>query len=57
METDKMEQVAYLMADVGNVQSNEIKDIYENLEALSCKSIHISTIHPAISFDIDLNRT
>jgi D-3-phosphoglycerate dehydrogenase len=32
-----MEQVAYLMADVGNVQSGEIKDIYENLEGLSSR--------------------
>lgn len=31
-------QVAYLMADISNVQTSEIKEISDNLEALSCKS-------------------
>jgi D-3-phosphoglycerate dehydrogenase len=30
-------QVAYLMADISNVQASEIKDISDSLEALSCK--------------------
>lgn len=30
-------QVAYLMADVSDVQTNDIKEIYDGLEALSCK--------------------
>jgi D-3-phosphoglycerate dehydrogenase len=35
--SDNRGDVAYLMADVGNVQSGEIKDIYENLEGLSSR--------------------
>lgn len=31
-------QVAYLMADISNVNLHEIKDLYENLEGLSCES-------------------
>lgn len=31
-------QVAYLMADISNVQYEQIKDIIDGLEALSCKS-------------------
>lgn len=31
-------QVAYLMADISNVQTSEIKEISDSLEALSCKS-------------------
>jgi hypothetical protein len=30
-------QVAYLMADISNVNPAEIKDISDSLEALSCK--------------------
>jgi hypothetical protein len=30
-------QVAYLMADISNVQTSEIKEISDSLEALSCK--------------------
>lgn len=32
-------QVAYLMADISNVQYAQIKDITESLEALSCKHL------------------
>jgi D-3-phosphoglycerate dehydrogenase len=30
-------QVAYLMADISNVQLSDIKEISDSLEALSCK--------------------
>ena len=30
-------QVAYLMADISDVNVTVIKDLYENLEALPCK--------------------
>ena len=33
-----MFQVAYLMADISNVDLREIKDLYESLESLSCKT-------------------
>lgn len=29
-------QVAYLMADISNVDNTTIKDLYERLESLSC---------------------
>jgi hypothetical protein len=29
--------VAYLMADISNVNQSEIKDLFESLEALSCE--------------------
>jgi hypothetical protein len=29
--------VAYLMADISNVQRTEVKEIFDSLEALSCK--------------------
>lgn len=32
-----MTQVAYLMADISSVKYEQIKDIQESLEALSCK--------------------
>jgi len=35
--TDSRGEVAYLMADISNVNTAEIKDIYEALESLSCK--------------------
>ncbi|TVY49493.1 D-3-phosphoglycerate dehydrogenase [Lachnellula occidentalis] len=35
--TDNKGDVAYLMADISNVQSSEIKDISDSLENLSCK--------------------
>jgi hypothetical protein len=33
----KTEQVAYLMADISSVKYEQIKDIKESLESLSCK--------------------
>jgi len=44
-------QVAYLMADISNVNVHEIKDLYESLEGLSCESAaaaHSSSINPWI---------
>ena len=35
--TDSRGEVAYLMADVSNVNQNEIKDLWQNLEGLSCE--------------------
>lgn len=35
--TDSRGDVAYLMADISDVNSDEIKDLFESLEALSCK--------------------
>jgi len=35
-EYANVSKVAYLMADISNVNSNEIKDLYESLENLSC---------------------
>lgn len=35
--TINVSQVAYLMADISNVQPSEIKEISDSLEALSCK--------------------
>ncbi len=35
--TDWGTQMAYLMADISNVNTNEIKDLWQNLEGLSCK--------------------
>jgi D-3-phosphoglycerate dehydrogenase len=37
--TDSRGEVAYLMADVSHVNAAEIKDLYQNLEDLSCKSL------------------
>ncbi|KAH0556890.1 Phosphoglycerate dehydrogenase ser3 [Trichoglossum hirsutum] len=34
--TDSRGEVAYLMADISNVNQSEIKDLFESLEALSC---------------------
>lgn len=31
-------QVAYLMADISNVNTSTIKDLYEALESLACMS-------------------
>lgn len=31
------DQVAYLMADISNVNASVIKDLYERLESLPCK--------------------
>ena len=30
------QQVAYLMADISDVDTDKIKDLYEKLESLSC---------------------
>jgi D-3-phosphoglycerate dehydrogenase len=39
-------QVAYLMADISNVQTSDIKEISDSLEALSCKSFqYIKNLH------------
>jgi len=35
--TDSRGDVAYLMADISNVNINEIKDLYQNLESLSSR--------------------
>jgi D-3-phosphoglycerate dehydrogenase len=35
--TDSRGEVAYLMADVSNVDQKEIKDLWQNLEDLSCE--------------------
>jgi D-3-phosphoglycerate dehydrogenase len=40
-ETDRADQifqVAYLMADVSDVDTNNIKDLHEKLESLGCES-------------------
>jgi hypothetical protein len=39
--TDSRGEVAYLMADVSHVNAAEIKDLYQNLEDLSCKSLDV----------------
>lgn len=36
--SDSRGDVAYLMADVSSVKYEQIKDIFDSLEALSCKS-------------------
>lgn len=36
--SDSRGEVAYLMADVSNVQLSDIKEIHDGLEGLSCKS-------------------
>lgn len=38
--TDSRGEVAYLMADVSNVNQNEIKDLWQNLEELSCECFY-----------------
>ena len=35
--TDSRGEVAYLMADVSAVQESELKDLFQNLEELSCE--------------------
>jgi D-3-phosphoglycerate dehydrogenase / 2-oxoglutarate reductase len=39
--TDSKGEVAYLMADVSNVDQAEIKDLWQNLEDLSRESLYI----------------
>lgn len=44
-------QVAYLMADISNVDTATIKDLYERLESLPCKTAPIlssSRLHETI---------
>lgn len=41
--TDSRGDIAYLMADISNVQFGELKELWESLEALSCKC---STLFP-----------
>lgn len=41
-------QVAYLMADISDVSASVIKDLYQSLESLSCKSIGSTTARYAI---------
>jgi D-3-phosphoglycerate dehydrogenase len=38
--TDSKGEVAYLMADVSNVDQAEIKDLWQNLEDLSRESLY-----------------
>lgn len=33
----KSQQVAYLMADISDVNSTQIKELYQSLESLNCK--------------------
>lgn len=42
--TDNKGDVAYLMADVSDVSPAEIKEIFENLEALQCKCHYHTSI-------------
>lgn len=42
--SDSKGDIAYLMADVSNVKFNEIKDLWERLELLSCESPFYSSI-------------
>ena len=50
------DQVAYLMADVSDVQANDIKEIYDGLEALSCKSCSGGRCWEAVT-NLDHNST
>lgn len=43
-------KVAYLMADISNVNTHEIKDLYENLENLSCTWIGQTLNSPYSNF-------
>lgn len=38
------EQVAYLMADISDVDTGNIKDLYQKLESLSCMDSHLRHI-------------
>ena len=35
--TDSRDDIAYLMADLSNVTGRNLQELYDNLEALSCK--------------------
>ena len=38
--SDSRGEVAYLMADISDVKESEIRELYQNLEELSCKLTH-----------------
>lgn len=42
--SDSRGDVAYLMADISDVNAGDIKSLYENLESLSCKCLISWTI-------------
>ena len=44
--SDSKGDVAYLMADVSDIKTEDIKDIRDNLDALNCKLPHPQTIQP-----------
>ncbi|KAG9232992.1 D-isomer specific 2-hydroxyacid dehydrogenase [Amylocarpus encephaloides] len=46
--TDNKGDVAYLMADISDVQTSDLKEISDNLEALSCKCQIVSHFHKLI---------
>ena len=35
--TDSRDDIAYLIADLSNVSGRNLQELYDNLEALSCK--------------------
>lgn len=41
--TDNKGEVAYLMADISDVNHTEIKDLFNSLEALDCECPHHGT--------------
>lgn len=53
--SDSRGEVAYLMADISDVKEEEIRDLFQSLEELSCKSYflwagdveaNLSSLHP-----------
>lgn len=53
--SDSRGEVAYLMADISDVKEEEIRDLFQSLEELSCKSryhfdnkaeANLSSVHP-----------
>jgi D-3-phosphoglycerate dehydrogenase len=42
--SDSRGEVAYLMADISDVKEEEIRDLFQSLEELSCKSSIIVVI-------------
>lgn len=49
---DNQIQVAYLMADISNVDAAKIKDLYERLESLSCMIPNLFFFFLPLSFSI-----
>lgn len=47
--SDSRGEVAYLMADVSNVQLSDIKEIHDGLEGLSCKFLADLREHSGIA--------